>query len=316
MESKYKIKLKKVVEEHKLTIIHASSDYESIELDNMNISRPALQFAGFYDYFQPDRVQIMGKSEAAYLRTMSEEDREAAIDKLFSRHIVALIICSRVPPDSLFVSAARKYDVTLLSTDEETSEFVAQIINTLRSHLAPRTTVHGVLVQVHGEGLLITGASGIGKSEVALELVKRGHRLVADDAVEIRRMNRNNITGSAPKMIRYLMELRGLGIIDVRKLYGVGSVLPYCQIDLVVNFEAWDQNKEYDRLGLEDEKESFLGVTVPKVTIPVAPARNLAIILEVAAMNNRQKKIGQNTAKEFVAAHDANIDSGWEMFQE
>lgn len=316
MENIYKIKLKKVVEEHSLNIVHASSDFDTVEISNMNVSRPALQFAGFYDYFQPDRLQIMGKSETAYLRTMSGEEREKVIDRFFSHKIVALIVCGRIPPDPLFASAAKKYDVTLLTADMETSEFVAQIINTLRTHLAPRTTVHGVLVQVHGEGLLITGDSGIGKSEVALELVKRGHRLVADDAVEIRRMNRNVVTGSAPKMIRYLMELRGLGIIDVRRLYGVGSVLPYCQIDLAVNFEAWDHDKEYDRLGLEDEKESFLGVPVPKITIPVAPARNLAIILEVAAMNNRQKKIGHNTAKEFVAAHDANIDSGWKLFQE
>ena len=211
------------------------------------------------------------------------------------------------------MEAARKYDTTLLTTDVETSEFVAQVINTLRNHLAPRSTVHGVLVQVHGEGLLITGDSGIGKSETALELVKRGHRLVADDAVEIRRMNRTTITGSAPKMIRYLMELRGVGIIDVRHIYGVGAVLPYCQIDLVVNFEHWDPTKMYDRLGIEDETTSLLGVDIPQITVPVAPARNLAIILEVAAINNRQKKIGYNTAANFVEQHDKRVSEGEEF---
>lgn len=310
MENKYKLKLKRVVQEHKLNVIYASSDYDSYELSNYNVSRPALQFAGFYDYFTPDQLQIVGKAELAYLRTLDEAQREKALDKFFSKHVAAVVVCHRLPPDHLMVEYARKYDTNLLSTDVDTSEFIAQVINTLRSHLAPRETVHGVLVQVHGEGLLITGDSGIGKSETALELVKRGHRLVADDAVEIRRMNRNTVSGSAPKMIRYLMELRGLGIIDVRRIYGIGAVLPHCKVDLVVDFERWDSTKMYDRLGMEDEYTSILGVEVPKVTIPVAPARNLAIILEVAAMNNRQKRLGHNTAMDFVNRHDAMIDDG------
>ncbi len=313
MNTKYKVKLKLIAEEHALNVIHASSDYETYTINNYNVSRPALQLAGFYDYFYPGEIQIIGKAEMAYLRTLDETAMEASLDKFFSHRVAAVIVCHRVPPHSLMVEYARKYDTNLLSTDVPTSEFLAQLINTLRTHLAPRETVHGVLVQVHGEGLLITGDSGIGKSETALELVKRGHRLVADDAVEIRRMNRTTLSGSAPEMIRYLMELRGLGLIDVRKIYGIGAVLPSCNIDLVVNFEHWDPEKFYDRLGLDTETMSMLGVDVPKVTIPVAPARNLAIILEVAAMNNRQKRLGHNTALEFTQQHDAMIDGGWTL---
>ena len=313
MDTKYKVKLKLIAEEHDLNVIYASDDYESYTISNYNVSRPALQLAGFYDYFYPGQIQIIGKAEMAYLRTLDEEAMEASLDRFFSHHVAAVIVCHRIPPHSLMVEYARKYNTNLLSTDVATSEFLAQIINTLRTHLAPRENVHGVLVQVHGEGLLITGDSGIGKSETALELVKRGHRLVADDAVEVKRMNRTTISGSAPEMIRYLMELRGLGLIDVRKIYGIGAVLPSCNIDLVVNFEHWDSSRFYDRLGLETETTSILGVEVPKVTIPVAPARNLAIILEVAAMNNRQKRLGHNTALEFTMQHDSMIDSGWNV---
>lgn len=311
MDTKYKVSLKLVAEEHGLHVIHATADYDTYTLSNYNVSRPALQLAGFYDYFYPNEVQVIGKAEMAYLRTLDEDAMARSLDRFFSHKVSAVIICNRVPPHHLIVEYARKYDTNLLSTDVPTSEFLAQLINTLRTHLAPRTTMHGVLVQVHGEGLLITGVSGIGKSETALELVKRGHRLVADDAVEVRRMNRNTVSGSAPEMIRYLMELRGLGLIDVRKIYGIGAVLPDCNIDLVVNFEHWDNEKHYDRLGLDTETTSILGVEVPQVTIPVAPARNLAIILEVAAMNNRQKRLGHNTALEFTKQHDAMIDSGW-----
>ena len=313
MDTKYKVKLKLIAEEHDLNVIYASDDYESYTISNYNVSRPALQLAGFYDYFYPGQIQIIGKAEMAYLRTLDEEAMEASLDRFFSHHVAAVIVCHRIPPHSLMVEYARKYNTNLLSTDVATSEFLAQIINTLRTHLAPRENVHGVLVQVHGEGLLITGDSGIGKSETALELVKRGHRLVADDAVEVKRMNRTTISGSAPEMIRSLRELRGLGLIDVRKIYGIGAVLPSCNIDLVVNFEHWDSSRFYDRLGLETETTSILGVEVPKVTIPVAPARNLAIILEVAAMNNRQKRLGHNTALEFTMQHDSMIDSGWNV---
>jgi HPr kinase/phosphorylase len=305
------------VDSHKLNILYQSTDYENVEVWNYNICRPSLQFAGFYDYFDADRIQLVGRAEAAYLRTLDPLKREEVINALFAHRMPALVICHRVVPDPLFVDAARRHDVTLLTTDLETSEFVAQVIGTLRTYLADRQTEHGVLVQVHGEGLLIQGVSGIGKSEVALELVKRGHRLVADDAVELRRMGRTRLIGTAPKMIRYLMELRGLGIIDVRRIYGVGSVLPVCDVDLVVKFVRWEDCADFDRLGLTEETVSYLGVTIPQVTIPVAPARNLAIILEVAAMNHREKKLGYNAAKELMKRHDAGIDDseeGWGGF--
>ena len=305
MKLRYSVKLSTIVDSHELNILYKSTDYDSVEVWNYNICRPSLQFAGFYDYFDADRIQLVGKAEAAYLRTLDPARREEVIDALFAHKMPALIVCHRVIPDELFVEMARRHDVTLLTTDLETSEFVAQIIGTLRTYLADRQTEHGVLVQVHGEGLLIQGVSGIGKSEVALELIKRGHRLVADDAVELRRMGRTRLIGSAPKMIRYLMELRGLGIIDVRRIYGVGAVLPVCDVDLVVKFVRWEDCSDFDRLGLTDEETSFLNVKIPQVTIPVAPARNLAIILEVAAMNHREKKLGHNAAKELMERHDA-----------
>ncbi len=314
MKLRYSVKLSTIVDSHKLNILYQSTDYENVEVWNYNICRPSLQFAGFYDYFDADRIQLVGRAEAAYLRTLDPLKREEVINALFAHRMPALVICHRVVPDPLFVDAARRHDVTLLTTDLETSEFVAQVIGTLRTYLADRQTEHGVLVQVHGEGLLIQGDSGIGKSEVALELVKRGHRLVADDAVELRRMGRTRLIGTAPKMIRYLMELRGLGIIDVRRIYGVGAVLPVCDVDLVVKFVHWEAGADYDRLGLTDETTSFLGVTIPQVTIPVAPARNLAIILEVAAMNHREKKLGHNAAKDLMERHDAGIDEGEEVW--
>ena len=208
------------------------------------------------------------------------------------------------------LEAARKYDVSLLATEVDTSDLIAHLSDTLRAKLAPRMTAHGVLIQLFGEGMLITGDSGIGKSEIALELINRGHRLVADDAVELRRIGKDELRGSAPKMIRYLMELRGVGLIDVRRIFGVGAVLPVGRIDLVVDLEHWREGFEYDRLGLEDEYAEYLGVRVPKLTIPVSPGRNLATVLEVAAMNHRQRRIGYNTAKEFLKRYDGSIDSG------
>ncbi len=311
MDQIYSMKLSELVREHELHIVHPASNYEQCTISTYNVARPGLQLAGFYDYFQPQEIQIMGKTEMAYLHTLPEETRRERIERYMGHGITVLVICHRMPPDPDMVDAARRYDVNLMTTDLPTSAFMAQAITTLRTVLAPRIQIHGVLVEVHGEGVLITGDSGIGKSETALEMVKRGHRLVADDAVEIRALNRNQVMGEAPPMIRYLMELRGVGIIDVRKIFGVSSVLERSKIDLVVNFEHWDNEKVYDRLGLEDETISYLGVRVPHITIPVAPARNLAIILEVAAMNNRQKRMGSNTALELQRKHDAQVDSGW-----
>ena len=310
MRGRYKMKLSTLVDDNDLELVHRSTDYDTVEIANVNISRPALPFAGFYECFDPDRIQIMGKAEDAYLHTLDEPQREKVIDDLFSKKFPMMIVAHRVVPDMLMVEAARKYNVTRATTDMDTSDFVAQVTFTLRTHLAERVTEHGVLVQVHGEGILMRGESGIGKSEVGLELIKRGHRLVADDAVELRRMGRSRLTGTAPEMIRHLMELRGVGLIDVRRIYGAGAVLPACDVDLVVNFVHWREGVEYDRLGLVEEVTSFVGVKVPEITVPVAPGRNLAIIVEVAAVNNREKKMGYNTAQEFLKRHDAGIDNG------
>lgn len=311
MEQKHKMKLSELVKEHELRIVHPASNYEQCTITTYNVTRPGLQFAGFYEYFQPQELQIMGKTEIAYLYTLPEETRRQRIDTYMGHGIKVLVVCHRMPPDPDMVDAARRHDVNLLTTDRPTSSFMAQAINTLRTALASRITIHGVLIEVHGEGVVITGDSGIGKSETALEMVKRGHRLVADDAVEIYRMSHTQVIGEAPEMIRYLMELRGVGVIDVRKIFGVSSVLERSKIDLVVNFERWDDGRMYDRLGLDEENISYLGVKVPHVTIPVAPARNLAIILEVAAMNNRQKRMGFNTARDLERRHDTQVDNGW-----
>ena len=307
---KYSVGLKELAEEHSLAVVHASTDYETKAVYSHLFARPSLQLAGFYDYFDEKRLFFWGNSERAFLGTLLAERRVEVVDQLFARGIPAMILCNAVPPEPEMLEAAKKYDVSLLATEVDTSELIAHLSDTLRAKLAPRMTAHGVLIQLFGEGMLITGDSGIGKSEIALELINRGHRLVADDAVELRRVGQDELRGSAPKMIRYLMELRGVGLIDVRRIFGVGAVLPVGRIDLVVDLEHWREGFEYDRLGLVDEYAEYLGVRVPKLTIPVSPGRNLATVLEVAAMNHRQRRIGYNTAKEFLKRYDGSIDSG------
>ncbi len=308
MRSKYSVKLKTVVEEHHLRPLHTSKDYETALLTTADVNRPALQLAGFYNYFDPHRLQMIGHVESTYLGSLSAEERLRAYERFMQYDIAALVICHGVKPSPECVAMAEKYDRNLFITDEDTSEFMADVIVSLHRHLAPRCTIHGVLVEIYGEGVLLLGDSGIGKSETALELIKRGHRLIADDAVEIRKINHQRLHGSAPEVIRYYMELRGIGVINVRHIYGVGAVKPEGGIDLVVLMEPWIDGKAYDRLGLTEETETILGVKLPKVTIPVRPGRNLAVILELAAMNNRQKKMGYNAAEALTAAHDALID--------
>lgn len=310
MASKYSVKLKTIVKEHGLTVLCTSPDYDTAEISVAEVNRPALQLAGFYNYFDPHRLQIIGRVESTYLELKTEAERRECFEELMKFEISALVIChgAAVFPECL--EMAQKYGRNVFTTSEDTSDFMANVIDSLHAHLAPRTTVHGVLVEVHGEGVLLKGDSGIGKSETALELIKRGHRLIADDAVDIRRVGRDRLIGSAPELIRYYMELRGIGVVDVRHLYGVGSVKPEGEIDLVVNMETWDNEKAYDRLGLTNEVEDILGVTVPSVTIPVRPGRNLAVILELAAMNNRQKKLGYNAAETLAANHDYAVDNG------
>ncbi len=310
MKEKYSVKLKNIVEEQGLTIAHASRDYEEALVYTADINRPALQLAGFYNYFDPKRIQAMGRVESTFLESLSPEERYAALENFMKFNISALIVCHEVPPFPECIELAEKYDRNLFVTQEDTSTFMADLITYLRRELAPRLTMHGVFVEVYGEGVLITGDSGVGKSETALELIKRGHRLIADDAVEIRRIDRETLVGTAPEMIRYYMELRGIGVIDVRHIFGVGAIKPESNIDLVVNFENWDDNKVYDRLGLDTEYTDILDVKVPHVTIPVCPGRNLAVILELAAMNNRQKKMGYNAAQTLADQVDKAIDEG------
>ena len=311
MRSKYTVLLKTIAEEHGLQILHAAKDYETKRIVTYDVNRPAMQLAGFYNYFDPERIQIIGRVESTYLDTLSDADRLAAFERFMQFDIAALVICHGVQPFPECLEAAEKYDRTVFITPEDTSEFQAGLISSLRSHLAPRTTMHGVLVEIYGEGVLLTGDSGIGKSETALELIKRGHRLIADDAVEIKKVGRDRLVGDAPEMIRYYMELRGIGVVNVRRIYGIGAVKPESGIDLVVHLEPWEEGKAYDRLGLTSERENILGVEVPRVTIPVRPGRNLAVILELAAMNNRQKKLGYNAAEALAASHDALIDGAF-----
>ena len=311
MRSKYTVLLRTIAEEHGLQVLHASRDYETKKIVTYDVNRPAMQLAGFYNYFDPARIQIIGRVESTYLDTLSDAERLAAFERFMQFDIAALVICHGVQPFPECLEAAEKYDRTVFITPEDTSEFQAGLISSLRSHLAPRTTVHGVLVEIYGEGVLLTGDSGIGKSETALELIKRGHRLIADDAVEIKKIGRDSLVGDAPEMIRYYMELRGIGVVNVRRIYGIGAVKPESGIDLVVHLEPWEEGKAYDRLGLTSESEVILGVEIPRVTIPVRPGRNLAVILELAAMNNRQKKLGYNAAEALAASHDALIDGAF-----
>lgn len=310
MASKYSVKIRTIVEELGLTPLHTSADYDTRILTVADVNRPALQLTGFYNYFDPKRLQIIGRVESTYLELKTADERRNCFEELMKLNIAALVICHNTVAFPECLEMAEKYDCNVFTTTEDTSDFMANVIVSLHTHLAPRTTVHGVLVEVHGEGVLLTGESGIGKSETALELIKRGHRLIADDAVEIKRVGKDSLIGSAPELIRYYMELRGIGVINVRHIYGVGAVKPESGIDLVVKMEPWEEGKAYDRLGLTDESESILGVKLPLVTIPVRPGRNLAVILELAAMNNRQKKMGYNAAAALAAEHDRAIDAG------
>ncbi|HIQ87967.1 MAG TPA: HPr(Ser) kinase/phosphatase [Candidatus Scatomorpha gallistercoris] len=306
----YSVSLSSIVKEQGLKILHASKDFDTACVRTADVNRPALQLAGFYDYFDPKRLQLIGRVECTYLESLDPNQRAEALERFMRFDLSAIILCHGIDTIPELVEMAEKYDRNLMSTNEDTSTFMADLISMLRNAMAPRVTMHGVLVEVYGEGLLITGDSGVGKSETALELIKRGHRLIADDAVIIRRTSRETLIGTAPPLIRYYMELRGIGVINARHIFGVGAVKPETNVDLVVNFELWDDNKAYDRLGLETEYTTILGVEMPCYTIPVRPGRNLAVILELAAMNNRQKKMGYNAAEALAREHDRLVDQG------
>ena len=299
MNSKYSIPLSNIVKNFQLEEVYMPEDAGHIKVSSTEVSRPGLALAGFVEMFESFRIQIIGKAEYRYIAELSEIQRNTRLEEFFKLKPVALIMTTGLPVFDEMMVSAKKYGVPILRTEERTSAFMASIISYLNTNLAPRLTRHGVFVEVYGEGVLILGDSGIGKSETAIELVKRGHRLIADDAVEIKRVSAITLLGTAPDLIRYYIELRGIGIVDVRRLFGMGAVKETERIDLVIKLENWDPEKLYDRFGLEDETENILGIEVPAITIPVHPGRNLAVVLEIAAMNHRQKKLGYNTAEEF-----------------
>ena len=295
----YSILLKTMVSDLQLEVAYAATDFDSIRLTVEDVARPGLQLAGFFDHFEPMRLQIMGNVEMSFLSKLDVGDRARSLDRLFSYKFPALVIARNIPPSEQCLLMAKKHNITILRSPLPTSATISNIIGYLNSALAPRITRHGVLVEVYGEGIFLMGDSGIGKSEAAVELLKRGHRLIADDAVEIKKLGPDLLIGTAPELIRNYIELRGIGIINVAKLFGMGAVRAQNEIDLVVNIVPWNTQEVYDRLGLEDQYTDLLGVKVPMYTIPITPGRNLAMILEVAAMNNRQKKMGYNAAVEF-----------------
>ena len=300
MSEKFTISLQKIIDEFKLEVIYTPKDPNEILIDENDVNRPGLQLSGFFDYFDARRIQIFGISEISFLKSFSKETARQKMKEYISKKPAAIVIARSLEIDDYYVEVAEECEVPILRTKDTTSEFAAALIAFLNIHLAPRITRHGVLVEVYGEGILLLGESGVGKSETAIELVKRGHRLIADDAVEIRRVSTKSLVGSAPDNIRHFIELRGIGIINASRIFGVGSVKLTEKIDLVINMEHWDSNKNYDRMGLEDETTEILGLEIPSITIPVKPGRNLAVIIEVAAMNSRQKKMGYNAAKDLL----------------
>ena len=309
MAGKFTVSLAEIINEFHLETIYIPKDPQEILIDENDVTRPGLQLMGFYEYFNPERMQIIGKMEFAYLSTIDEETRTQRLDMLMSRHIPALIIARELPYFSEMLDLAKKYDVPLLRSKESTSNFISGLIAFLNLNLAPRLTRHGVLIEIYGEGVFITGESGVGKSETAIELVKRGHRLVADDAVEIRKVSNISLVGSSPDNIRHFLELRGIGIINARRLFGIGAVKNTEKIELIVEMEQWNPEKIYDRMGVDTQFATILGVKIPMLTIPVKPGRNLAVILEVAAMNNRQKKMGYNAATELLDQLGLDMES-------
>ena len=300
MHTKYKVSLSKIISEFALETLALETNAEEIMISSAEVNRPGLHIAGYFDYFDEKRIQIIGKSEEGFLRCFSPEKASLRIRQLFSRKPAAVIICRGLQFEEEHIAIAKEYGVPLLRSNESTSDFTAALIAFLNLHLAPRITRHGVLVEVYGEGILLLGESGVGKSETAIELVKRGHRLIADDAVEIRRVSSKSLVGTAPDNIRHFIELRGIGIINASRIFGAGSVKLTEKIDLVINLEQWDVNKTYDRMGLENQTTEILDLPIPSLTIPVKPGRNLAVIIEVAAMNSRQKKLGYNAAQDLL----------------
>ena len=298
MSSQSAATLKEAFKGVQIEVVYATHDWENIELTMKDVNRPGLALAGYFEYFQPKRLQICGMAEIFYLRSLDAKARRKCLDDLFATQFPAMVVTTGLDICDEMLDAGRKYKIPIFRTENATSPFMADMISILSLLLAPMLALHGVLVEVYGEGVLILGDSGVGKSETAMELVKRGHRLIADDSVEIRRVSNRSLVGTSPEMIRHYIELRGIGIIDVRSMYGAGSVRLSKEIDLVINLETWDETKQYERAGDELETYTVLDIELPMHTIPVKPGRNLAVILEVAARNYRLKFMGYDAISE------------------
>ena len=301
------IRLTKVIEKMRLENLTPGVDVENVKVTQSDINRPALQLAGYMEHFVTTRLQVLGFVEYSYMMGMDEDKKREIYDKLIQDGCPGFVFCRELEPDALFLEVATKKGVPVLNTKKATSAFMAEIIRWLNVKLAPSISVHGVLVDVYGEGVLITGESGIGKSEAALELIKRGHRLVTDDVVELRKVSEETLIGSAPDITKHFIELRGIGIVDVKTLFGVSCVMETQTVDLVIRLEDWDKDKEYDRLGLQEEYTEYLGNKIVCHNIPIRPGRNLAIICEAAAVNHRQKKMGYNAAQELYNRVQKNL---------
>lgn len=295
------VTLDKIVDQLDLEVLYSPGKISECKITSADVNRPGLLLTGFHDYFDPTRIQIIGRMEMSYLAGISDAERRHRFNTLFQYKVPVVIITHSMEAPEEILEFAKEYGVPVLRTAENTSSIMSAIISMLSVELAPRITRHGVLVDVYGEGILILGESGVGKSETAVELVKRGHRLIADDAVELRRVSKKSIVGTSPENIRHFVELRGIGIVNVAKVFGIGAVKPSGNIDMVVELQQWEAQKNYSRTGLENETIEILGVELPLAVIPVRPGRNLAIILETAAINNRQKKMGYNAAQELLS---------------
>ena len=298
--SKYSVSLEKVVNDLSLQVVYTPKSISDIYITSQDVNRPGLILTGFEDYFDPERIQFLGLTELEYIKSLAKHEVSVCAERFLSKKPAALIVTRGLECGEIMLNLAQKYEVPVLSTNESTSGCMSATISYLGVELAQRITRHGVLVEVYGEGVLILGDSGVGKSETALELIKRGHRLIADDAVEIRRVSNRTLVGSAPDNIRHFIELRGVGVLNARRLFGMGAVKMTEKVDMVVQLEPWNSEKVYDRLGLENEYTEILGIKVPVTVVPVKPGRNLSIIIEAAAMNNRQKKMGYNAARELL----------------
>ena len=307
MVEEYTIALAKVIKELGLSEVYLPRSADEILIKSRDVNRPGVELNGYCEYFDPNRITILGRSEIEMLKSFGKQRKAEAIDHFFALHPPTVIVARGIESSEDMLAAAKKYDIPLLSSRDSTSNVVADLVSLLNVELAPRITRHGVLIEVYGEGILLVGDSGVGKSETAIELIKRGHRLIADDAVEIRRVSSKSLVGQAPENIRHFIELRGIGIINARRIFGMGAVKLSEKIDMCINMEIWDATKVYDRMSIDSEYTEILGIRVPVMTIPVKPGRNLAVIIEVAAMNNRQKKMGYNAAQELLSSLGMDI---------